>query len=198
MADIDDGTLLIADIPGIIEGASQGKGLGDAFLRHIERTGVLLHLIDVYSDDIAAGYQTIRNELAQYSPELAERPEVIALTKCEGLDEDIVDMQRQAVCDVAGDTPVYAISSQAHRGITDVLRTLRRAVQQSAQAVETTDRTSWTIRFRLSLSMMWTPKPSGKLKRSRVAIWCAVIKLRNLPAGQTLINSKASIACVTS
>ncbi len=139
VADIDDGTLLIADIPGVIEGASQGKGLGDAFLRHIERTGVLLHLIDVYSDDIAAGYQTIRNELAQYSPELAERPEVIALTKCEGLDDDIVDMQRQAVRDVAGDTPIYPISSQAHQGITDVLRTLRTAVQQSTQAVDTTD-----------------------------------------------------------
>src|SRR5690606_16521688 len=76
VADIDDGTLLLADIPGLIEGASEGKGLGDAFLRHIERTGVLLHLIDGYSDDIAKQYSIIRNELASYSEELARRPEV--------------------------------------------------------------------------------------------------------------------------
>ncbi|NCU38740.1 GTPase ObgE, partial [Candidatus Saccharibacteria bacterium] len=92
VADIDDGTLLIADIPGLIEGASEGKGLGDAFLRHIERTGVLLHLIDGYSDDIVKSYQAIRNELSAYSQELVTRPEVVALTKTEGLDEELIDM----------------------------------------------------------------------------------------------------------
>ncbi|HEU0266527.1 MAG TPA: GTPase ObgE, partial [Candidatus Saccharimonadaceae bacterium] len=93
VADIDDGSILIADIPGLIEGASAGKGLGDAFLRHVERTAVLFHLIDVYSNDITKAYQTIRLELASYSPRLLERPEVIALTKCEGLDSDIIQMQ---------------------------------------------------------------------------------------------------------
>jgi len=73
VADIDDGSLLIADIPGLIEGASDGKGLGDAFLRHVERTSVLLHLIDAYTDDIAAAYTTIRRELELYSPELVDR-----------------------------------------------------------------------------------------------------------------------------
>lgn len=63
VADFDNTGLLIADIPGLIEGASKGKGLGDTFLRHVERTAVLLHLIDVYSDDIAKSYTTIRNEL---------------------------------------------------------------------------------------------------------------------------------------
>lgn len=144
VADIDDGSLLIADIPGLIEGASEGKGLGDAFLRHIERTGVLLHLIDVYSDDVAASYQTIRNELKNYSEDLASRPEVIALTKCEGLDRDIVDMQVEAVKKVANkDARVHAISSQAHLGTTELLRELRQKVadarQKMAEEAESAD-----------------------------------------------------------
>ena len=80
VADVDDGSILIADIPGLIEGASEGKGLGDQFLRHVERTAVLLHMIDVYSDDPAEKYQAIRRELEKYSESLAERPEIIALT----------------------------------------------------------------------------------------------------------------------
>lgn len=128
VADIDDGSLLIADIPGLIEGASEGKGLGDAFLRHIERTAVILHLIDAYDNDVAKAYQTIRGELKAYSEELIKRPEVIALTKIEGLDDDIVQMQKEALEKVAGDTPVFAISSPAHTGLTDVLRELRKEV----------------------------------------------------------------------
>jgi GTP-binding protein len=128
VADIDDGSLLIADIPGLIEGASEGKGLGDAFLRHVERTAVLLHLIDAYTDDIAAAYKTIRSELASYNKVLETRPEIIALTKIEGLDDDMIQMQIKAVQKVAGDTPVFAISSQAHKGIIEVLRALRKEV----------------------------------------------------------------------
>jgi len=128
VADIDDGSLLVADIPGLIEGASEGKGLGDAFLRHVERTAVILHLIDAYTDDIAKAYKTIRHELAAYSEDLAQRPEVIALTKIEGLDDELVGMQKEALEAVAGDIPVYAISSQAHTGLAEVLRELRKEV----------------------------------------------------------------------
>lgn len=129
VADIDDGSILVADIPGLIEGASEGKGLGDAFLRHIERTAVILHLIDAYSNDVAAAYKTIRNELAAYSADLATRPEVIVLTKIEGLDADIVKMQHDALVEVAGEGAiVLAISSQAHTGLTEVLRALRQKV----------------------------------------------------------------------
>lgn len=137
VAQVDDGTLLIADIPGLIEGASEGKGLGDDFLRHVERTGVLLHLIDIYSDDVAASYQTIRSELQKYNPALATRPEVVALTKSEGLDADIIDMQKQALTKViAKGTPVFVISAVAHKGLTEVLRALRTKVQayRAAQA----------------------------------------------------------------
>ena len=136
VADIDSSSLLIADIPGLIEGASEGKGLGDTFLRHVERTAVLLHLIDVYSDDVAESYKTIRNELAQYSPELIERPEVIALTKCEGLDQDIIDMQLQAVREVAGsDVKLFAVSAAAHQNIAELLRELVKVVSDARAVV---------------------------------------------------------------
>ena len=126
VADIDDGSLLIADIPGLIEGASEGKGLGDAFLRHVERTAVLLHLIDAYTSDIAKAYTTIRHELASYNAVLVNRPEIVALTKVEGLDDDIIQMQIDAVIAVAPQgTQVFAISSPAHTGLKEVLRALR-------------------------------------------------------------------------
>ena len=92
VATIDNHDLLIADIPGLIEGASEGKGLGYDFLRHVERTSVLLHLVDIYNDDAGEAYQTIRNELEKYS-DLKNRPEIVALTKCEGVDDEIVKMQ---------------------------------------------------------------------------------------------------------
>jgi GTP-binding protein len=129
VADVDDGSLLIADIPGLIEGASEGKGLGDDFLRHVERTAVLLHLIDAYTDDVVASYKTIRQELKNYSPELVERPEIIALTKCDGLDEDIIQMQIDTLQkEIGKDITVFAISSVAKAKCLDVLRALRREV----------------------------------------------------------------------
>ena len=140
VADVDDGSILIADIPGLIEGASEGKGLGDQFLRHIERTAVLLHMIDVYSDDPAEKYQAIRRELEKYSESLAERPEIIALTKCEGLDDEIIAMQSTALQKVANGAPVVAISSQTHDGVTELLRMLRDEVtkyrEREAEAVD--------------------------------------------------------------
>ena len=137
VADVDDGSILIADIPGLIEGASEGKGLGDAFLRHVERTAVLLHLIDSYSNDIASDYQTIRRELERYSPELVNRPEVIALTKTEGLDDEIIAMQLTSLGEVISpETPVFAISSLAHKGLTELLRELRATVRRAREADE--------------------------------------------------------------
>lgn len=136
VADIDDGSLLIADIPGLIEGASQGKGLGDAFLRHIERTAVLLHMIDIYASDVAKNYQTIRRELESYSSVLADLPEVIALTKVEGLDDDIIDMQIDELkAVVPTDSKVFALSSSAQTGVIEVLRELRRNVESERARV---------------------------------------------------------------
>jgi GTP-binding protein len=132
VADIDENSLLIADIPGLIEGASEGKGLGDAFLRHIERTSVVLHLIDAYTDDPAAAYTKIRYELKQYSQTVAALPEVVALTKIEGLDEEVVAMQREALqAVVPKGTPIFAISSLAHTGTKELLREVLKVVKQS-------------------------------------------------------------------
>lgn len=131
VADFDSSSLLIADIPGLIEGASEGKGLGDTFLRHVERTAVLLHLIDVYNDDVAEVYSTIRTELKNYSSDLYNRPEVVVLTKIEGLDEDIIQMQKDALGEVVPEnTSIYAISSAAHINTLEVLRTLKQKVDE--------------------------------------------------------------------
>lgn len=127
VATIDDKDLLIADIPGLIEGASEGKGLGHEFLRHVERTAVLLHLVDVYNNDAGEAYQTIRNELEKYST-LAEKPEIVALTKCEGVDEDIIKMQTASILEKNPDAKVYTISSSAHQGLTGILRELKSRV----------------------------------------------------------------------
>lgn len=123
VATIDEQDLLIADIPGLIEGAADGKGLGHAFLRHVDRTSALLHLIDVYNDDAGAAYQTIRGELERYS-DLASRPEIVALTKCEGVDDDIIEMQKSAILAINPKAQVLAISSASGQGITETLRAL--------------------------------------------------------------------------
>ena len=130
VAEIDGSNLLIADIPGLIEGASEGKGLGDAFLRHVERTSVLLHLIDVYEENPGEKYQIIREELKKYQPELLGRPEIIALTKTEGMDSEIIKYQVSKIQEKAGDVQVFAISSSAHLGVKDVLRSLRKEVEE--------------------------------------------------------------------
>lgn len=132
VATVDDTDILIADIPGLIEGAAEGKGLGHAFLRHVDRTAVLLHLVDVYNDDAGAAYQTVRQELAKYH-DLARRPEVVALTKTEGLDAEIIEMQRQSILARNPEATVLAISAQAHSGLTEVLRMLSRIISQQRE-----------------------------------------------------------------
>lgn len=134
VADIDDGSVLIADIPGLIEGASEGKGLGDAFLRHVERTAVLLHLVSGTSSDVAGDYATIRSELEKYSPELMKRPEVIALTKIDTLDDELIDMQITEIQSVAPQSTIFPISSIAHKGTTELLRALRRITNETRTA----------------------------------------------------------------
>ena len=143
VASIDNSNLLIADIPGLIEGASEGKGLGDAFLRHVERTSVLLHLIDIYEEDPAKQYQIIREELAKYQPELLDRPELIALTKSEGMDEDLKAYQVEKVKQVARNSQIFVISSVAHQGLKELLRALKIEVDnyrlQSEKEEESSD-----------------------------------------------------------
>jgi GTP-binding protein len=137
VAKVDDRSVLIADIPGLIEGASEGKGLGDRFLRHVERTKVLLHLIDVYNDDAGKAYADIRKELANYSDELAARPELVVLTKIEGVDEDIIKMQMAAILKENPDAKVVAMSAAAHQGTQEVLRELRLMIEATQAEMPT-------------------------------------------------------------
>ena len=131
VVDIDkDTSVLFADIPGLIEGAAEGKGLGHDFLRHVERTAVILHLIDSYNEDVATVYQTIRAELEAYQPELIKRPEIIALTKVEGLDNEIIDDLMSQLQRVAPhDTPIFAISSQSGEGLKQLLFALKKIIK---------------------------------------------------------------------
>lgn len=132
VATVDEQDILIADIPGLIEGAADGKGLGHDFLRHVDRTAVLLHLIDVYNDDAGKAYRVIRGELNRYG-ELKDRPEVVALTKCEGVDDDIVKMQMSSILQVNPKAQVFAISSASGQGIKELLRALAQRVKARAE-----------------------------------------------------------------
>ena len=123
VATIDRHDILIADIPGLIEGAAEGRGLGHAFLRHVDRTAVLLHLVDVYNNDAGEAYRIIRNELDKYS-DLKDRPEIVALTKCEGVDNEIIEMQSQAIREVNPNAYIYSISAVSKKGVNDLLRAL--------------------------------------------------------------------------
>jgi len=131
VVDIDGETsVLVADIPGLIEGAAAGKGLGDEFLRHVERTAVLLHLIDAYQEDVVDAYRTIQAELAAYRVDLSKKPQIIAVTKIEGLDDDIVADQLASIKKVAPKgSVIMAISAQSKQGIPQLLRKIRNAVE---------------------------------------------------------------------
>lgn len=120
---IDEQEFVLADIPGLIEGASQGVGLGLRFLGHVERCGVLLHLIDATAEDVVTPYLTVRREIALYDEALAAKPEIIALNKCDALDAATAEAKRQAL-EQAIHKPVRCISAAAHQYVEETLRDL--------------------------------------------------------------------------
>jgi GTP-binding protein len=114
---------VLADIPGLIKDASIGKGLGDKFLKHVERCGVILHLIDAASEDVALDYQTIRTELENYGEELKSKLEIIALNKIDLFDEDEIKENIKILRKVVGkNKKIFAISGVAGIGVKPVLR----------------------------------------------------------------------------
>lgn len=133
VADVDkDTSLLLADIPGLIAGAAKGKGLGHDFLRHIERTAVILHLIDSYTENVADAYKVIRDELKAYRKDLIKRPEVIALTKVEGLDEEIVDDLIKQLRRVSSKkSEIVAISAHSGTNLKHLLYVLKDKVAEA-------------------------------------------------------------------
>ncbi len=124
---IDQKEFVMADIPGLIKGASDGKGLGDRFLKHIERCSLLLHLIDINSDDIVESYKTIRNELKNYSLELSKKPEIIALNKCDLIEKDQQIIKTNKLKDFLKSNKrsrvkLFNISAVSNAGVEDLLR----------------------------------------------------------------------------
>ena len=124
---IDNTEIVIADIPGLIEGASEGTGLGHRFLGHVERCSVLLHLVDGTGEDVGEDYRIISAELEKYARDLAARPRVVALNKVDALKED-VRAEKLAALEAAVGGRVYAMSAVSHAGVVDVLRALKRVI----------------------------------------------------------------------
>ncbi|MFC2967252.1 GTPase ObgE [Acidimangrovimonas pyrenivorans] len=119
---VDGKEFVMADIPGLIAGASEGRGLGDLFLGHVERCSVLLHLVDGTSETMMEDYRTILAELAAYSPALAEKPRITALNKIDALDPETLAERRAALEAEAG--RVIPMSGASGQGVQDVLRAL--------------------------------------------------------------------------
>lgn len=134
VVDIDEGTsLLFADIPGLIEGASLGKGLGDEFLRHIERTRVLVHMVDAYGD-IESAYNTIQKELKDYKIDLTTRPQIVVLNKIDGLsDKEVTSKMSILQALVPPETPLLAVSATSGKGIRELLYEVKNIYQQDAE-----------------------------------------------------------------
>lgn len=141
VVDIDQSSFLVADIPGLVEGAAQGRGLGDEFLRHIERTKLLLHLIDVTSGDVAAEYKTIRSELAGYKIDLSGYPSIVVLNKIDAVDEKSQnDKLKQLKKVVSKGTKIVSISAVAQKNLTELLRATAAALaSQKPDQAETAE-----------------------------------------------------------
>ncbi|WP_293442248.1 GTPase ObgE [Planktotalea sp.] len=127
---VDNVEFVVADIPGLIEGAHEGVGLGVRFLGHVERCAVLLHLIDGTSENIADDYNTIIGELEAYGGELAEKPRVTVLNKVDALDAEM-RAEAKAALEEASGSPVMEMSGAAKLGTTDVLRALRAEIDDN-------------------------------------------------------------------
>lgn len=125
---IGDYDFVLADIPGLIEGASEGKGLGDRFLGHVERTNILLHLIDCTQDDIVGAYHTIRDELEAYGNDLSDKPEIIALNKADVLGNELAEEQKRILEDAIG-KPVHLISAVSGQNVKEILFEIAHAIK---------------------------------------------------------------------
>ena len=128
VVEVDGAEFVVADIPGLIEGAHEGRGLGDQFLGHVERCSVLLHLIDGTAVDVAGDYRTIIAELEAYGGVLADKPRVTVLNKSDALDGELVAMLTEEL-KAAGADRVLAMSGVSHDGVTEVLRALRAEIR---------------------------------------------------------------------
>jgi GTP-binding protein len=145
---IGERDFVLADIPGLIEGAHEGAGIGDRFLGHVERTGVLIHLIDGTQEDVKTAYKTIRGELAAYDEQLAEKPEILVLNKIDALSDDAVKDKVKTLKRVSK-AEVLTASGATGKGVDQVLyRVLQTLDEAKAERLETA---------RKQVEPHWTP-----------------------------------------
>jgi GTP-binding protein len=133
----------MADIPGLIEGAAEGAGIGDRFLGHVERTKVLLHLVDANVEDVAEAYRTVRDELEAYGEGLEDKPVVVALSKADTLDEEMLAALADELETEAGVRPLI-VSAPTGAGLAPVLDRLVGHLQPQVVPAEATDEAEWS------------------------------------------------------
>jgi GTP-binding protein len=167
IATVDGHGIVIADIPGLIEGASDGKGLGIQFLKHVERSRIILHFVDFWSDDAADNYLKIRKELEKYSKLLAKKDEIIAFTKIDGVDQKEV---KQKIAEfkkaVKTKAKVTAISSISHIGTDDLLKEMRsrltievkRAEKEAEDSLEEIETIRIPLKEKMGVHKAWDIK----------------------------------------
>lgn len=205
VVDIDkQTTLLVADIPGLIEGASTGRGLGDEFLRHVERTSVLLHLIDAYTEDIALAYKTIQKELSSYSKQLSKKPQIIAVTKTEGFDKELLsDQLRHLKKSSPKGVKIFAISSKSKEGIKELLYELtnivkkekKKAVKQATDTVPVISYVAsdeaWEVELLQDVFVVTGKKLESLAKRQNFETEAGVQRMRDILQKNGVLNELA-------
>ncbi|MGO9544189.1 MAG: GTPase ObgE [Rhodomicrobium sp.] len=137
----DDKDFVLADIPGLIEGAHEGAGIGDRFLGHVERCRVLLHLVDVTEPDVAAAYRTVRGELKAYGAGLHRKREIVALSKCDAVTPEVAAEKAAELQRAARKKPLL-LSAVAGKGVREALLKLAKIVHQPAREAAGAD-TAW-------------------------------------------------------
>ncbi|MGB0556628.1 MAG: GTPase ObgE, partial [Paracoccaceae bacterium] len=135
---IDNTEFVMADIPGLIEGAHEGRGLGDLFLGHVEKCAVLLHLIDATDGNFLDNYKTIIHEIAAYGGHLSEKPMIVALNKVDALDDEERAFYKEEL-EAQSDAEVLLLSAVSGEGVPAVLRALRRVIDQTHAAAQKQD-----------------------------------------------------------
>ena len=137
--EVDGREFVLADLPGLIEGAHEGTGLGDRFLGHTERCRVLLHLVDGTADDAGAAYKIVRKELEAYGEGLIEKPEIVALSKADAMTEEAIKAQTAKLKKACRKTPMV-LSAQSGEGVQDVLRALLRIIDEAREEADIKER----------------------------------------------------------
>jgi len=136
VVEIDGREFVLADLPGLIEGAHEGAGLGDRFLGHTERCRVLLHLVDGTGEDAGAAYKIVRTELEAYGQGLSDKPEIVALSKSDAMTQEATRMQTARLKKVCKKAPIV-LSAQSGEGVPEVLRALIEVIDAAHESVDT-------------------------------------------------------------